>query len=101
MNRVVRDGQVAVIYSPGFGAGWYSWHDIEDLIFDPSIVAWIESSELDKIDAYVTLKYPDAYLGGIDNLAVAWVPEGSQFRIDEYDGSESVEIKDAMSWITA
>ena len=26
MNKVIRDGKVAVLYSPGYGAGWYSWN---------------------------------------------------------------------------
>ena len=26
MEKVIRDGKVAVLYSPGYGAGWsYSW----------------------------------------------------------------------------
>jgi len=29
------------------------------------------------------------------------VPEGKEFRIDEYDGSESLVLKDNESWITA
>ena len=45
MNKLVRDGLVAIIVSPGHGAGWYSWHGIEELLFDPSIVTWIESNE--------------------------------------------------------
>lgn len=26
MDKVIRDGMVAVIYSPGYGAGWSSWN---------------------------------------------------------------------------
>ena len=31
MDKVVRDGLVAVLVSPGHGAGWYTWahRDIE------------------------------------------------------------------------
>ena len=25
MQKVIRDGKVAVLYSPGYGAGWYTW----------------------------------------------------------------------------
>ena len=53
MDRVIRDGRVAVIFSPGYGSGWYTSHDIEALIFDPSIVAWIEAEEHDKIKNYI------------------------------------------------
>ena len=29
MERVVKDGKVAVCYSPGYGAGWSSYADDE------------------------------------------------------------------------
>jgi hypothetical protein len=49
MEKVIRDGKVGVLYSPGHGAGWYSWHDVEELIYDPSIVGWVEQGQLNKI----------------------------------------------------
>lgn len=101
MNRARRDGQVAVIHSPGHGAGWYSWHHLEELVFDPCIVAWIEAGELDKIETYMTLKYTDVYLGDLKNLTVAWIPEGSKFRIDEYDGYETLQLESTQQWMTA
>ena len=73
MQKLIRDGKVAVLVSPGFGAGWYGWHFIEELVFDPSIVEWVEKQELDKIRAYMELKYPDAYCGGLEDLEVNWV----------------------------
>ena len=48
MNKLIRDGQVAVLVSPGYGAGWYTWHHIEELVYDPCVVAWVENKELDK-----------------------------------------------------
>ena len=101
MDRVIRDGRVAVIFSPGYGSGWYTSHNIEALIFDPSIVSWIEAEEQDKILNYMTLKYPNVYLGTLDDLRIAWIPKGTEFVIDEYDGSESISFKDKVSWITA
>ena len=49
MNKVVENGQVAVLYSPGFGAGWYTWNearfedesDALELVFDPTIVSLV------------------------------------------------------------
>ena len=101
MERVIRDGQVAVLYSPEYGAGWYSCHQIEELVFDPSIVAWLEAKETDKILSYVTLKYPDAYVGGLKHLTIRWVPVGTLFRIDEYDGNESIFLKEDDDWLIA
>ena len=101
MNKLIRDGQVAVLVSPGFGAGWYSWHHIEELIYDPSVVQWVEANEMDKIEAYVGLKYPDEYFGGLEDLVVKWIPVGTKFRIDEYDGAESLVLEKEEQWFIA
>lgn len=102
VNKLIRDDKVAVIYSPGFGAGWFTWNpDLQELIFDPEIAAMIVDDNLDKLETYITLKYPEAYLGGVSTLKVKWIPVGTKFRIVEYDGSESIEIKDDLDWITA
>jgi len=98
MEKVIRDGKVAVLYSPDYGAGWYSWHGQEELLYDPNIVHWMESNDREKITAYLELKYPDMYLGGLDDLRIQWLPEGTVFRIHEYDGNESIEIKEDMDW---
>jgi hypothetical protein len=37
MQKLIRDDKVAVLVSPGFGAGWYTWHWVEELIYDPSL----------------------------------------------------------------
>ena len=101
MNKLIRDNKVAVLVSPGFGAGWYTWHNIEELIYDPSVVEWVEQQELDKIRAYMELKYPDAYCGGLEDLEVNWVLVGERFRIEEYDGAESLVLESEQRWITA
>ena len=50
---------------------------------------------------YVENKWPDAYTGGIEDLEVQWVPEGTEFLIDEYDGAESIVYKEHSNWIKA
>jgi hypothetical protein len=112
MRKEIRDGKVAVLYSPGFGAGWYSWHGVEEMLFDPSLVYMAE--EMDKsstpeeyknwiveIVTYCEDKYPDVYLGGAEDLTVAWLDEGTEFMIDEYDGSESLVVKNEEPWMKA
>jgi hypothetical protein len=101
MKKLIEDGKVAVLVSPDYGAGWYSWHSVEELLYDPSIVKWVERKELDKILTYMELKYPEVYCGGLENLEVHWVPVGAQFRIDEYDGAESLVLATNERWLTA
>jgi hypothetical protein len=35
------------------------------------------------------------------DLEIVWLDVGTEFRINEYDGSESVEVKEEMLWLTA
>ena len=102
MIKLNENGKVAVLYSPGFGAGWYTWNTgSPEIIFDPTIVKFVEKEKWDELKVYVELKYPDIYAGGMEDLKVAWIPEGTLFKINEYDGSESIELKENDSWILA
>jgi hypothetical protein len=102
MNKLVRDGMVAVLYSPDYGSGWYTWNpNHPELLFDPAIVQLVEENKWDELKTYVTLKYPKLYTGGMDDLKVAWIPEGAMFRVNEYDGAESIELKDDADWFVA
>lgn len=102
MNKLVRDGRVAVLYSPDYGSGWYTWNaDTPEILFDPAIIKLLEEEKFDELKTYVTLKYPNMYTGGLYELQVAWVPEGKQFRINEYDGAESIELYDNADWFIA
>jgi hypothetical protein len=111
-NKVIKDGKVAVLYSPGFGAGWSTWNmypegrdsPLSELLFDSVIVDFVLNKPenwLQGIEAYCELIYPGAYTGGASDLEVMWIPAGSQFLVEEYDGSESVVLSDEMKWIVA
>ena len=43
----------------------------------------------------------DAANGFCSKLRIADLPSGTQYRIDEYDGMESVETRDSYDWVTA
>lgn len=102
MNKLSEDGKVAVLYSPGFGAGWYTWnYDTPEILFDPAIVKFVENKKWAELDTYVTLKYPEIYKGGMTDLEVEWIPEGTLFKVSEYDGSESIEYKENDHWMVA
>lgn len=46
-------------------------------------------------------EYKDVYLGGVYDLEVEWIDEGTLFRIHEYDGWESVEHYDIEDYFIA
>lgn len=92
IKKVVRGDRVAVLVSPGYGAGWSTWVDdeTEQSLFDPEIVAWVESG---KPDIDLDEKFGHyGYIGGLRDVEIEWVPEGYRFIVDEYDGAESLTI---------
>ena len=102
-DKVSRDGQVAVLYSPGFGAGWYTWNsDARALLFDPELVRLVETKALvAAIKDRAEVVCPDGYFGGADDLTIRWIPVGTRFRFHEYDGNEEIITQDEDDWIEA
>ena len=102
MNKLVRDGKVAVLYSPDYGSGWYTWNtDHPEILFDPAIVQLVEEDKFEELQTYITLKYPKLTISGMWELRIFWIPVGTMFRVNEYDGAESIELKDDVDWFTA
>ena len=116
MDKVIVDGKVAVLVSGGFGAGWSTWQNDDEsnasMAFEPTIVEMVLAGEKDKnraqreetmykLEAYMSETYPDYYTGGLDGIDVKWVPVGTRFIIDEYDGNESLVLESDMNWFTA
>lgn len=103
VEKVYRDGKVAILISPGFGAGWSTWAHGglgERCLYDPIVVAWVEGG---KVGPVPVAHYGDEYVysGGANDLEIVWMPIGTAFRVNEYDGSESLQLKDDDIWSRA
>lgn len=105
MEKVIRDGKVAVLYSPGYGAGWTTWeynsklHEV--MLFHPLIVEKVESGKERDIDGDWLVEnfgkdFKGIYCGGANQLEIKWLPEGTAFMIDEYDGFETIITTDHL-----
>lgn len=105
MNKLIQDGQVAVIYTYDYGAGWSSWNpEHPEMVFDPTIAEMVlKNRPVSEIRKLAKRKYPQACLSGAETLSIYWVPVGVKFYIQEYDGLETVvpEFKDKTVWHTA
>ena len=111
IDKLVREGRVAVLVSYGFGAGWYTWHRDERMLYDPRIVEMVLAfqaneeqdwrAHYEQISKYCADTYQNQYIGGVDGLTVEWVTEGEKFRINEYDGSETLVRESDQKWLTA
>ena len=108
MNKKYKDSgygyrEVAVLVSAGCGAGWSSWSMPEEALFDPIIVDFVEANKTNstEFEEYMEKEYEGIFIGGADGLYVRWVREGAEFIIDEYDGAESLTLKENFTWIKA
>ncbi len=102
-KRYNEEGQVAVLISPGFGAGWSTWADpsIEEaVLFDSRLVdAVLAKMPIDQFaDLCEDLGY-DNYKGGVEDLEVVWIDAGTRFTVEEYDGSESIRTFSDLCYI--
>jgi hypothetical protein len=90
--------KIGVLISTGFGAGWSTWNSPECAL-DQELVGAIEVNlPAEQIKAIAERNWPKAYLGGLLDCDVVWVDEGTAFRIEEYDGAESIHFPDGYSW---
>jgi hypothetical protein len=101
MEKVIKDGKVGVLVSPGFGAGFLTWGAPEEAIFNPTLIGLVENEKWQEAIDFVEETWDSIYTGGVEDLVVAWIPEGTKFQITEYDGSESIELLEDVNWITA
>lgn len=98
MSKLIRNDEVAVLVSPGFGAGWSTWNGDEDMVFNKRLVLAVLNESGEDPLAVAVEEYPDAYHGGVDDLEVEWLPVGTAFRINEYDGSECLEVMGSVDY---
>lgn len=105
VKKKIVDGKVAVLYSPGFGAGWSTWADgeyTEFLLFDERLVNLLLVDNKDAIKILVDrVSKNSVYTGGLCDLEVEWIPLGTRFVVDEYDGSESIRVLEDINWYVA
>lgn len=96
-------GEVAVIYSPGYGAGWSTWNSAlgEAAIFDKDLVEALLAKDHLKVASIAESKYPDAYIGGLEDAKIEWISIGDQFQITEREGYERVNIIGPSSYYIA
>lgn len=96
-----------ILISPGYGAGWSTWNDWhkEFLLKDPTLIEMAErKADVSEVDAYIKSKLGEnayVYTGGWRDIEVHELAEGTLFRIEEYDGYESIETKDKVDWSVA
>jgi hypothetical protein len=94
-------GQVAVLVSPGFGAGWSTWAggDEEFYAMDKGLIELrLRNATAGEVEKYCeSVKGETPYMGGWEDVKIRWLDPGTQFTIKEYDGSESLHLISDLS----
>ena len=100
-------GQMKVLVSRGYGAGWSTWNDPR-MAFDERLIRAFECGitqedmqELCVECGYVDVNGGPPYMGGFKQLEVVDIPSGELFQIMEYDGSEYIEYFEDSDWYLA
>lgn len=101
MEKIIRDGMVAVAVSPGFGAGWSTWNKVDpmDARFNQ---LFLDGKYEEAADLCQELDL--GYGGGSarrGDVEIRWIPVGTRFVIQEYDGAEDLMTIDDFGWRTA
>jgi hypothetical protein len=92
MEKLERDGMVAVLYSPGYGAGWSTRGGDSSMVFNKRLALAVLGESGEDVMKVAQEEYPNVYHGGCKDLEVQWVEKGHRFEINEYDGAESVRV---------
>ena len=98
-KKLIRDGLVAVLISPGFGAGWSTWaedKEVEGMLFDSRLIEALEKSP-DELLRKAGELYPDSYKS-VKDVEIQWLPIGTIFWVEEYDGSERIVTTEDKSY---
>lgn len=104
----------AVLISSGYGSGWSTCNSAyPEIAYDKEVIAWyfaltpkyieqvsIRDTEANKFAQrlFKSLGYKDIYFGGLKPNMIKWIPVGSIWRVDEYDGFETIEFLDLREW---
>ena len=98
VEKIIRDGLVAVAVSPGYGSGWSTWNDADPM--DTRFNSLFLEGDIEGVEA-LAKSLDIGYTGGADDVEIRWVPVGAEFIIQEYDGYESLMYKNEYLWYKA
>lgn len=90
--------KIGILVSGGFGAGWSTWNEPECALDQELVQALENKLSEEEIMAIAEKNWPKSYKGGLMNCEVIWVDKGTQYRITEYDGNESIQFNTFDHW---
>jgi hypothetical protein len=71
------------------------------MLFDYDLATAVLEGNYHKVVQLVLEHDPTIYVGGAQDLNVVWIKKGTEFRIEEYDGFESIVTNHDNYWFQA
>jgi hypothetical protein len=111
MQKYILNGEVALLHSDDWGTPWATWYP--ETMFDGELIKlylrWLGVDSNDKAEEevndaarrYLAQIHPAVAFRGFDSLKLSWIKPGQEFIIKEYDGVETVLLKDKVKWLVA
>lgn len=90
-------GEIEILISPNYGSGWSTENDNYkiNIAVDKRIIDYykehgnkVNASDVKKF--LESIGYKDVFCMGWGDIVIETIPNGERFRIDEYDGWESL-----------
>jgi hypothetical protein len=108
IQKLERDGKVGVAISNDYGGSWStSWFDEgrehlrETVCMRADIVQSVLDGDRDGARKLAAEACGGEFDGDPTHLVVVWIPKGSVFEVDDYDGVESIHIIGSREYMTA
>ncbi|QXO10951.1 hypothetical protein pEaSNUABM54_00125 [Erwinia phage pEa_SNUABM_54] len=102
MEKLIRDGKVAVVFSPGHSGSYVYDHQLPpDACFNVKVIKVVLGESRTSLEKTLKKEFPDATFYSPPELEVEWIDVGREFFIREYESAESIIYKDTVPWITA
>lgn len=104
MEKLIRDGKVAVIIGSGYGENWSTHTGGEravESMFCPRLALAVLGESDETVGSVTQELFPELREFSVPILDVVWVPVGIRFFITEEDGKETLWREDEITWTTA
>jgi len=93
MNKLIKNGYTAIVYSPGYGIGWSTRDDIPGMCLDGDIAQAVIDENYTEAYRIAKIRYdPNLTDIGTEDLRVCWVKTYTNFSIIVHDGFERVVL---------
>lgn len=97
-----KNGDVGVLISHDFGAGWSTWNTSEIAIDKRIIEEFLKNVSSQEMCNYIQkIGYDRPYMEGYSSLELEFIPRGVRFKIYEYDGYEFIMTENDDDFIMA